>query len=302
MARHLLLRAKFALPPAFLVAASSTDSIRSHPSYHALSDQLITPLIRQLLDAETAHNVAITATSYNLAPFYHPTTTTLSQSAPFPKSPHLKFPSPIGLAAGFDKHATCPRELLSTGFSFVEIGSVTPLPQPGNPKPRVHRLAEDCGVINSYGFNSIGHEAVKANLKANLNSSSSSSSSSRSKIGLIGVNLGKNKTSESPVEDYVLGIKELGQFGDYLVINVSSPNTPGLRGMQSKKVSVIVVFEVWKQLESCWGRPPSFDPPYPLRSSFSAALGFSLAYLTIFGLLRPRSASPPPLHPVRIRS
>ena len=111
------------------------------------------------------------------------------------------------------------------GFGFVEIGSVTPVPQAGNPKPRVFRLTEDQAVINRYGFNSQGHEFVYENVKQET---------SKVDRAIIGVNLGKNKTSQNASEDYVAGVKKFGELADYLVINVSSPNTPGLRCLQQK--------------------------------------------------------------------
>jgi dihydroorotate dehydrogenase len=135
--------------------------------------------------------------------------------------------NPIGIAAGFDKQGEALDGLLRVGFGFVEIGSVTPEPQDGNPKPRVFRLVADEAIINRYGFNSDGHKVVYDRLLQTLQKKE------RPK-GLLGINLGKNKTSENAVEDYVKGIELFGPIADYLVINVSSPNTPGLRSMQSK--------------------------------------------------------------------
>lgn len=132
----------------------------------------------------------------------------------------------IGVAAGFDKNAEGIVGLHKVGFGFVEVGSVTPYEQPGNPQPRVFRLIEDDAVINRYGFNSEGHDAVWKRIREVRHSNFK---------GVIGVNLGKNKTSEDPVQDYVTGIKIFGPQADYLVINVSSPNTPGLRSMQNKE-------------------------------------------------------------------
>ena len=118
------------------------------------------------------------------------------------------------MAAGFDKDAEAFNGLANIGFGFVEVGSVTPKPQPGNSKPRVFRLKEDQAVINRYGFNSQGQAVVKENLKNSENQSDS-------KKFILGINLGKNKTSEDAASDYVQGVKELGTFADYLVINVS---------------------------------------------------------------------------------
>jgi dihydroorotate dehydrogenase len=135
---------------------------------------------------------------------------------------NLDFPNPVGLAAGFDKNGEAPDAMLSQGFGFVEIGSVTPRPQPGNPKPRLFRLSEDQAVINRMGFNNHGLDAAAANLAA------------RKSRGVLGANLGKNKDTEDAAADYVLGVAALGPLADYLVINVSSPNTPGLRALQGR--------------------------------------------------------------------
>ena len=132
------------------------------------------------------------------------------------------FINPVGLAAGFDKHAEAIDPLLRLGFGCVEIGSVTPRPQPGNPKPRLFRLAEDAAVINRMGFNSKGHEFAGRGL-----------ASHRRAAGLVGVNLGKNRDSADALADYEAGIASLGRFADYLVVNISSPNTPGLRDLQA---------------------------------------------------------------------
>ena len=132
-----------------------------------------------------------------------------------------KISNPIGLAAGFDKNAVVPNAMLRLGFGVVEVGSVTPRPQPGNPRPRLFRLPEDAAVINRLGFNNEGHDAVAARL------------ATRARHGILGINLGANKDSVDRVADYVSGLEELGRFADYVTINVSSPNTPGLRALQS---------------------------------------------------------------------
>ena len=134
----------------------------------------------------------------------------------------MTFPNPVGLSAGFDKNAEVADAMLDAGFGFVEVGSITPQPQSGNPRPRLFRLSKDQAVINRFGFNNKGMAAAARNLAY------------RRGIGLVGVNLGKNKTTEDPIADYVLGAEKLAPFADYLVINVSSPNTPGLRALQSK--------------------------------------------------------------------
>ena len=135
--------------------------------------------------------------------------------------------NPLGIAAGFDKQGEAVEGLNSIGFGFVEIGSVTPLPQPGNPTPRVFRLKADEAIINRYGFNSEGHQQVFDRLQALRKKGDFK--------GVLGINLGKNKSSASPLEDYVQGVKKFGPIADYLVINISSPNTPGLRDLQGKK-------------------------------------------------------------------
>ena len=137
----------------------------------------------------------------------------------------LKFENPVGLAAGFDKDAKLFDELASFGFGFVEIGTVTPLPQEGNPQPRLFRLKEDSGIINRMGFNNQGIEAVIARLRRK-----------KSNI-IIGGNIGKNKETpnDKAVEDYEICFEKLFPFVDYFVVNVSSPNTPGLRDLQQKE-------------------------------------------------------------------
>jgi len=135
----------------------------------------------------------------------------------------LHFPNAVGLAAGFDKDAEVIRQAFGLGFGFVEVGSITPRPQPGNPRPRVFRLAEDGAVINRYGFNSKGLDYAERQLARTR----------RDPLpGPLGVNLGKNKTSADAGADYVEGARRLGPYADYLVVNVSSPNTPGLRALQ----------------------------------------------------------------------
>jgi dihydroorotate dehydrogenase len=136
----------------------------------------------------------------------------------------LTFPSPVGMAAGYDKNAEVPDALLRLGFGFVEIGTVTPLPQPGNPKPRIFRLISDRAVINRFGFNSKGHEAVLAKLEARAQ-----------RPGIVGVNIGANKDSANRIDDYVLGIRKFYALASYFCVNISSPNTQGLRGLQARQ-------------------------------------------------------------------
>lgn len=133
----------------------------------------------------------------------------------------VRFPAPLGLAAGFDKNATAIDAWGSVGFGYAELGTVTPRPQPGNPAPRLFRLPEDKAILNRMGFNNEGALAVAKNLE-------------RRKSGdVVGINIGKNKTSGDAVRDYRIGASLLGPLADYLVVNVSSPNTPGLRDLQA---------------------------------------------------------------------
>ncbi len=134
----------------------------------------------------------------------------------------LDFPNPVGLAAGYDKDARVPDAMRHLGFGFVEVGTVTPRPQPGNPKPRLFRLDEDQAVINRMGFNSSGLDAVTGRL------------SRRARSGIVGVNLGRNRDTEDAAADYAEGISRMAGLADYLVVNISSPNTPGLRDLQHR--------------------------------------------------------------------
>ena len=136
----------------------------------------------------------------------------------------LDFPNPIGLAAGFDKNAEVISSMFSLGFGFIEVGTITPLPQNGNPKPRVFRLEEDKGIINSLGFNN------KGILKAKKNLIKLKSSSNKNRI--VGVNLGINKNSKDSINDYLFGIESFCNLANYITINISSPNTVGLRDLQ----------------------------------------------------------------------
>ncbi|XP_060587595.1 dihydroorotate dehydrogenase (quinone), mitochondrial-like isoform X2 [Ruditapes philippinarum] len=203
--------------------------------------QFVMPTVR-LLDPETTHNFALFMAKNKLVP---------RPKKPDPPSLHTKvwdreFPNPVGVAAGFDKDAVAVDGMLCTGFGFVEVGSVTPEPQPGNPKPRLFRLWEDKAVINRFGFNSEGHAVVRERL---IHRNSGQHFDDK-KSGIIGINLGKNKTSDSPVGDYVKGVERFGALADYLVINVSSPNTPGLRSMQGKQQLEELVEKVWKEREN----------------------------------------------------
>lgn len=136
----------------------------------------------------------------------------------------LKFPNPLGIAAGFDKNAEVPDAILNMGLGFAEIGTVTPKPQRGNPRPRVFRLADEHAVINRLGFNNQGHDVVCGRLMQRAH-----------RPGIVGVNIGVNKDSPDRIADFIVGIRGFYDLASYFVINISSPNTPGLRNFQTKK-------------------------------------------------------------------
>jgi dihydroorotate dehydrogenase len=164
----------------------------------------------------------------------HHLTVQVLKSTPVPRAPYpgeslqtkiwgLTFLSPIGLAAGFDKNADVPDAMLKLGFGFVEVGTITPQPQSGNPPPRLFRLSDDKAVINRLGFNNAGVSAAVHKLRARANHA-----------GIIGVNVGANKDSTDRITDYVTCIKAVLPYARYITINISSPNTPGLRALQSR--------------------------------------------------------------------
>jgi dihydroorotate dehydrogenase len=173
-----------------------------------------------LIEAETAHSLAIKA--LKLAPLPPPAADDARLAV---RAFGLDFPNPLGMAAGFDKHAEVPDALLRLGFGFVEIGTVTPRPQGGNPRPRLFRLPRDQGVINRLGFNSEGADAVLRRLAARANAG-----------GIVGVNVGANKESTDRIADYVRQIELFAPVASYFTCNISSPNTPGLRDLQQGKV------------------------------------------------------------------
>lgn len=174
-----------------------------------------------LLQPETAHRLTVKLLACGLLPSARAEQHAVLRT----RVAGLAFSSPLGLAAGFDKNAEVPDAMLSQGFGFVEVGTVTPRPQSGNPKPRLFRLVEDQAVINRMGFNNEGLEAAKARLAARRSSC---------KPGLVGANVGANKDSIDPAEDYVTGLVALKGLADYFVVNISSPNTPGLRKLQGR--------------------------------------------------------------------
>ena len=180
----------------------------------------VKPLLH-LLSPESAHGVAIWALKNGLAGRVNEADDPLLATRVW----NLSFANPIGLAAGFDKDAEVMDAMLALGFGFVEAGSVTPLPQPGNPKPRLFRLNEDQAVINRFGFNSKGLEHFVEKLRARKRLGS---------VGIVGANVGKNRDAIDAAADYATGITRVCALADYLVCNVSSPNTPGLRSLQAR--------------------------------------------------------------------
>jgi dihydroorotate dehydrogenase len=182
-----------------------------NPAFYAL----IRPLLFRF-DAEQAHGLALSALRRRAntpAPDSHPALATNVAG--------LSFPGPVGMAAGFDKDGEVPDALLSLGFGFAEVGSITPLPQGGNPKPRLFRLVEDRAVINRMGFNNGGAQAAHARLSARAH-----------RPGIVGINIGANKDATDRIADYATGARMFSPIASYLAINVSSPNTPGLRALQ----------------------------------------------------------------------
>ena len=170
----------------------------------------------RLLPPEAAHRAAVMTLRHRIGP--------APDLPPLPvRVAGLDFANPLGLAAGFDKDASCPDGALKLGFGHVELGTITPHPQPGNPRPRVFRLPADRAVINRYGFNSGGMAAAASRLDQRR----------ARQAGIIGINVGANKTSPAPTEDYRIAVARLAAHADYITLNISSPNTPGLRDLQT---------------------------------------------------------------------
>jgi dihydroorotate dehydrogenase len=172
------------------------------------------------IDPETAHNLAIKFLKLNLTPnlMDDDKDDPMFKSTLFGK----EIDNPIGMAAGFDKNAEVYNPLFKLGFGFVEVGTVTPLQQYGNPKPRVFRLVEDQALINRLGFNNLGSENVSTRIRSNLNK------------GLLGINIGPNKDSNDRLNDYLIGIRTFHDIADYVTINISSPNTENLRNFHDE--------------------------------------------------------------------
>lgn len=182
-------------------------------SFHDLAARAL-----HLLDPEDAHGVTIAGLKTGLGPIdIGPDDPVLATTLA-----GLALPSPVGLAAGFDKNAEAPDAMLRAGFGFVECGTVTPLPQAGNPRPRLFRLSEDRAVINRMGFNNAGLDTFAERLNR------------RQRRGIVGANIGANKDATDRIGDYVTGLQRLWGLANYFTVNISSPNTPGLRALQTK--------------------------------------------------------------------
>ncbi|HEY8595072.1 MAG TPA: quinone-dependent dihydroorotate dehydrogenase [Devosiaceae bacterium] len=194
------------------------------------------------MEPETAHQATIAALKMGLAP---------EQERADPPELRtsicgLELANPVGMAAGFDKNAEVPGPLGRLGFGFVEVGTLTPRPQPGNPRPRLFRVPEADGVINRMGFNNEGHAAALERLRSRRFSS------------IVGVNIGANKDSADFVADYVLGVKAFAPVADYLTVNISSPNTPGLRDLQAHEALKRLLGEVLAERSRASVRVPVF--------------------------------------------
>lgn len=181
----------------------------------------LAPLLHEL-NPEKAHRLAILALRFKALP-YQPLVNHLA------KIGTMRFANPVGLAAGFDKNGEVVASLFNQGFGFVECGTVTPRPQEGNPKPRLFRLKPDEAIINRLGFNNAGLEA----LKRNIDRQGDAIAKARQRSQRLGINIGKNKDSDDAVADYVTMMDGVLEFADYITLNISSPNTPGLRDLQA---------------------------------------------------------------------
>ncbi|MER9303766.1 quinone-dependent dihydroorotate dehydrogenase [Mesorhizobium sp. M0293] len=194
-------------------------------------------------DPETAHGLSIAALRCGL-----PVGASATRDARLKVTVRgLEFPNPLGMAAGYDKNAEVPDALLGLGFGFAEVGTITPLPQAGNPKPRIFRLTADDAVINRLGFNNEGHAAAEKRLAAR-----------KGRGGIVGVNIGANKDSGDRIGDYERGVARFAQYASYLTVNISSPNTPGLRNMQAREQLGELLSRVMAARAAGAAQPPIF--------------------------------------------
>ncbi|MDB5697634.1 MAG: quinone-dependent dihydroorotate dehydrogenase [Alphaproteobacteria bacterium] len=206
------------------------------------------PLFRPLLfalDAERAHGLTIAALKRRPSAAPSRVVSLATRVA------GLDFPNPVGLAAGFDKNAEVFGQILGLGFGSAEVGTLTPLPQAGNPRPRLFRLVEDRAVINRLGFNNRGQEDARRRLARRRGRLGP-------KAGIVGVNIGANKDSADRIADYAAGVRRMADVADYLTINISSPNTPGLRALQDEAALNDLLAAVVAARAESGSKPPLF--------------------------------------------
>ena len=194
------------------------------------------------LDPETAHNLAIKSLKFNFLPnlLEERDDEKLFETQLFNKTIN----NPIGIAAGFDKNAEVYNQLYKLGFGFVEVGTITPLSQYGNPKPRVFRLVEDEALINRLGFNNCGAQDASIRIKKN------------SQTGLLGINIGPNKDTQNRLEDYLIGLRTFHELADYITINISSPNTENLRNLHNQSRLDELLNEIKKEKKNLNSKIP----------------------------------------------
>lgn len=200
-----------------------------------------THALSHLFDPETAHDMALKALEMGLGPVAPPPDPVLATELV-----GMKLPNPIGLAAGFDKNARVPQAMLRAGFGFVECGTVTPKAQPGNPKPRIFRLREDRAVVNRLGFNNKGLAQFTDRLRRS------------SPQGVVGANVGANKDAADRIADYCDGYKAVARYASYVTVNVSSPNTPGLRDLQNPEALIELLDKLREVRAACGELRPLF--------------------------------------------
>ncbi|KAG8824389.1 Dihydroorotate dehydrogenase (quinone), mitochondrial [Serendipita sp. 401] len=233
-----------------IVIGSTLFAVYYADSRAAIHRYVVPPLSRLVLDAEKGHKFALGVLKSGLGPRDQGRDDEILQVELWDK----KLANPVGLAAGFDKDGEAVNGLFDLGFSWVEVGSVTPRPQAGNPKPRVFHLTEDNAVINRYGFPSKGATSVLTRLQARYTSLSSPETHSNASLRegkILSVNLGKNKSSPpDSLGDFLVGVRTFGPLADVLVINVSSPNTPGLRNLQSRGMLIELLDAVKRERDA----------------------------------------------------
>jgi dihydroorotate dehydrogenase len=231
----------------------------------------------QVFAAEDAHRLTILGLRAGLGP-----RAAAEDAALATELAGLRLPNPVGLAPGFDKNAEVAGAMLAAGFGFVECGTVTPRPQAGNPRPRLFRLTEDGAVINRMGFNNVGLERYAANI-------------ARPRRGVVGANIGANKDAEDRIGDYVTGLKRLWGLADYFTVNVSSPNTPGLRALQTGEALAELLGRLAEARAASPGHAPVFlkvapdldEPGIEAISDAVAGAGFDAVIVGNTTLSRP---------------